>query len=48
MFFCYLFEEKYDKNNLNSLKSFAAGLRRDIDAIENTIDMSIEWFYRRN
>ena len=33
----YLFVEKYSKSNLKPLKSFADGLRRDIDAIENAV-----------
>ena len=33
----YLFVEKYSKSNLTALKSFADGLRRDIDAIENAV-----------
>ena len=33
----YLFIEKYCKSELKALKSFAEGLKRDIDAIENAV-----------
>lgn len=33
----YLFVEKYSKSTLKPLKSFADGLRRDIDAVENAV-----------
>ena len=33
----YLFVEKYSKSALKPLKSFADGLRRDIEAIENAV-----------
>ena len=33
----YLFVEKYSKSTLKSLKSFADGLMRDIDAVENAV-----------
>lgn len=33
----YLFVEKYRNSNLKSLKSFANGLKRDIDAVENAV-----------
>ena len=32
-----LFVEKYSKSTLKPLKSFADGLRRDIDAVENAV-----------
>ena len=33
----YLFVEKYSKSAVKALKSFADGLRRDIDAVENAV-----------
>ena len=33
----YLFVEKYSKNLLKPLRSFAEGLKRDIDAVENAV-----------
>ena len=33
----YLFIEKYSKSNLKTLKSFANGLKRDINAVENAV-----------
>lgn len=33
----YLFIEKYSKSTLKTLKSFAEGLNRDIDAVENAV-----------
>lgn len=33
----YLFVEKYSKSTLKPLKSFAEGLKRDIDAVENAV-----------
>ena len=33
----YLFVEKYSNSNLKSLKSFANGLMRDIDVVENAV-----------
>ena len=37
--FCayYLFVEKYNKSLLKPLRSFAEGLKRDIDAVENAV-----------
>lgn len=33
----YLFVEKYSNSSLKALKSFADGLKRDIDAVENAV-----------
>ena len=33
----YLFVEKYSKSLLKPLRSFAEGLKRDIDAVENAV-----------
>ena len=33
----YLFIEKYCKSKIKALKSFAEGLKRDIDAVENAV-----------
>ena len=33
----YLFVEKYSKSTLKPLKSFAEGLKRDMDAVENAV-----------
>ena len=33
----YLFVEKYNKSTIKPLKSFAEGLKRDIDAVENAV-----------
>lgn len=33
----YLFVEKYSKNLPKPLRSFAEGLKRDIDAVENAV-----------
>lgn len=33
----YLFIEKYCKSKINALRSFAKGLKRDIDAVENAV-----------
>ena len=33
----YLFVEKYSKSLLKPLSSFAEGLKRDIDAVENAV-----------
>ena len=33
----YLFVEKYSKSSIKALKSFADGLKRDIDAVENAV-----------
>ena len=33
----YLFFEKYNKSLLKPLRSFAEGLKRDIDAVENAV-----------
>ena len=33
----YLFVEKYNKSLLKPLRSFAEGLKRDIDAVENAV-----------
>lgn len=33
----YLFVEKYSNSNIKELKSFAAGLKRDIEAVENAV-----------
>jgi transcriptional regulator with XRE-family HTH domain len=35
--FLYLFIEKYKKSKIKSIKSFASGLERDIDAVENAV-----------
>lgn len=35
--FLYLFIEKYKNENIKSLNSFARGLERDIDAVENAV-----------
>ena len=33
----YLFVEKYSNSSIKALKSFADGLKRDIDAVENAV-----------
>lgn len=33
----YLFVEKYSNSSIKALKSFAEGLKRDIDAVENAV-----------
>ena len=33
----YLFIERYKNSNIKSIKSFAKGLERDIDAVENAV-----------
>ena len=33
----YLFIEKYCKSKIKAIKSFAEGLKRDIDAVENAV-----------
>lgn len=34
----YLFVEKYSKSEIKALRSFANGLSRDIDAVENAVE----------
>ena len=33
----YLFIERYKNSNIKSIKSFAKGLERDMDAVENAV-----------
>ena len=42
----YLFIEKYSKSEIKALQSFANGLRRDIDAVENAVKQVLKDGYR--